>query len=228
MNLQLARFVRSHEQVFHHRCAHRRFDTQLHQIAVLHSELLSVTKTHVNVACRPDYAFAQFNDSLRPDEHAAGSSFNLAAVAHRSTNAERNRIGERQFDLAEWSRGAKYPNRGQCPLTRADDHDRLFGSIEAVLIKVLHGRQGMSRAEQNLNMLVGQVTMSSRNADDKFPTASTWSRRRGAANLLRDDLSNDPFDRRSVQCRSVRCSCGCHDGCFTQVCFVMSVRQRQR
>ena len=58
----------------------RRFDPQLHEVAVLDAVVLGVAVVHVDVPRGADHAFLQLDDALGADEHAAGRALDVAAV----------------------------------------------------------------------------------------------------------------------------------------------------
>ena len=139
VDFELGVFVGPHEQVFKDDRALRRFDPQPHEVAVLHAVVRGVIEIHVDVAGGADHTFAQLDDALGADEHAAGSPLDVAAVADRGVDAERDGVGKGQLDLAVRTSGAKHAHRRQHSPPRADDHHCLLGGIKTVLIQRLLG-----------------------------------------------------------------------------------------
>ena len=89
----------------------------------------------MDVPLGADDAFGQLHHARGADEHATGRAGDLAAGPHGQVDAQRNPVGEGQLHLAVVARGAEHANVGQHAATRADDHHRLCGGVEAVLVE---------------------------------------------------------------------------------------------
>ena len=114
---------------------------------------------HVDMPLGPDYTLFEFDRASRADQHAAGGAGNLATGPHWQVDAQRDAVGESEFHLRGWSGGAEHPDRRQHPSLRPDDHHRLFGGVEAVLIEILLRREGSAGAEKLFNVLVSEVAV---------------------------------------------------------------------
>ena len=165
---QLARFVRPHEQVFQNDGAARRFNAEIHAIAVGYAVALCVAETHVDVTFGANDAFLQLDNTGGTYQDATRSAGDVAALADRRVDAEADGVGKGEFDLAVITRRAKDANVGEHAATRSDDHYRLLCCVEAVLVKVLHRRKRLPRTEEGFDMLISKMAMSGRDADDKL------------------------------------------------------------
>ena len=140
--------------------------------------------------CRSARITPFFNSTtpLRPDQHAAGRAFDIAAGADRQVDAQRNAVGKGQLDLALGPRRPQNADRRQHPPPRPDDHHRLFGREIAVLIEVFQDGQLVARAEKHFHVLVGQMDVPRGNADHQIRLV------RRTAELLQHDLADDLLD----------------------------------
>ena len=91
-------------------------------------------------------------------------------------------------------RRTQHAHRGQHPPPRADDHHRFFGRVKAVLVERLHRRQLAARAEQDFDVLVGQMQVPGGDADDQLRACRPLPAAPAACS--QHDLADDLFDRR--------------------------------
>ncbi len=81
-------------------------------------------------------------------------------MSYGGVDAQRDRIGQSQFDLAGTTRWAQHANVWQHAATRSNDHDRLLGRVKTVLVKIFFRFQDAAGTKQDFDVLVGQVNMS--------------------------------------------------------------------
>ena len=154
----------------------------------------------MHVPLGANHAFFQLDDAAGPDQHAAGRAGDFAAGAHRQVDAQRDAVGEGQFDLAEgrsvraiaptaasaaWARRpSRFPRRRKSRLDRG----------------ALYGVELVAGAEQGFDVLVGQMHMPRGDADDQFRSniggsgALNRSLTVDARQFAQHDLADDPFD----------------------------------
>ena len=92
--------------------------------------------------------------------------------------------------------GPQHAHRRQHPPLRADDHHGFFGRVETVLVQRLHRRELAAGAEQDFHVLVGQMAMPGRNADDQLGLPPCAGSPRRA--VFQHDLADDLLDGRAV------------------------------
>lgn len=136
------------------------FDFQSDEITILHAVESAVAWIDVNVTGGANDSFFKLDSAGGADENAARGSFDIAAMANRSIDAQGDRVGESQFDLACFTRWAKNANVWDHASARSDDHHRFSGSKETVLVKVFLWGQFFSFPEELFNVFIRQVNVS--------------------------------------------------------------------
>ena len=150
-------FVGPHQQVLEHHAAGR-LDPQAHAVAVLDAVICGMLRDSCGRAARRGSRPV----SVRP--RPSGPTSTQPGVPSILPLARTGRSMPSEMPSVKasstWLSGRVGPSiahRGQHPPPRADDHHRLFGREKAVLVQRLHRRQLAARAEQHLDVLVGQM-----------------------------------------------------------------------
>src|SRR6516164_448908 len=137
-------------------------------IAVLHAVIGRVAGPHMHVPFVADDALFQARQAGRADQVSAGRIAVIAALAHRDVQAEHDRFGECQLDLAVIAAWAQDADVGDHPLPRSYHRHGFLGGEEAVLVEPLERRELMALAEQALQIFLGDVAVARGDVDDEL------------------------------------------------------------
>src|SRR6267143_7036557 len=94
----------------------------------------------------------------------------VAALTNRNIQSQRDRIGERQLDLAVVPAWAEDPQIGNHAMPGADDRYALFRREESVLIQRLVYVKLVTLAEETLEVLLRHVTVARGDVDHELGT----------------------------------------------------------
>lgn len=144
------------------------FDFQGHKVAVFHTVVRAIAGIDMNVTSCADDTFFEFDGTGGADENATWRTFDVTAMANGCVDAQGDRIGEREFDLACFACWTEDAHVGDHPASRADDHDCFCGCKKTVLIEVFFGGKFFPFSEEFFDVLIGQVNVASGDTYDQF------------------------------------------------------------
>ena len=136
-------------------------------LLVLNAHSSSVFGCDVQVAHSSDDALCQLDFALGANQLAGACACDVAALTDGSLNADSASIGQRDLDLGSLTLGAEDGDAGESALC-AFNADLLFACKLAGLGQILLLCQLVAFAEQDVDVLSGQMDVTSRCFDDNF------------------------------------------------------------
>src|SRR5262249_50378987 len=116
----------------------------------------------------PDHAPRQLDHPRRAKEPAAGRIAVVAALSHWHVQAQRDRVGERQLDLAVVPARPEDAEVWNHPVPRAGDGNGFLRREETVLVERLVNVQLVPLAEKPFEVLLRDMAVPRRYVDDKL------------------------------------------------------------
>ncbi len=201
MDFEFAGRIGSNQQVVEGDRALGGADHQRHEVTILDSVVGCVLMAHVNMSGRSYDTLGQFNGAGWSNQYTAWGSLNVAAMSNGGVDAKRDGIGIGQLDLAVFACRTQDSDVGKHTSTRADDHHGFLGRVESVLVQVLADRQFLAWTKQLFNVLIGEMDMARRDADDQPRCIGSSLRQCAICTGLQNALNciaHQRFDSRTI------------------------------
>ena len=156
MDFEFEGGVDAHDQVVEGH-AEVAVDLEFHHVEMLHAVVGGIVRVHVDVGLGADDAFVHFEVTVGAHQHAAGSAGDVARHLGGDVEAERDGVGEGEFDLVQVAAGAEEAKVRDHAAARSNESDGFLSGVLAVLIEALHRSQLMTRTEEGFDSLLGEV-----------------------------------------------------------------------
>lgn len=129
-------------------------DAKPHKRLILDTIEGSIFRRHMDVRCGAYDTLIHLKETGGPHQHTTGRAGNVAGVADRYFETEGDRIRRGEFNLIEIAAWTENTEIGNDATAGPNQGDGLFGSILALLVEPLLGRELMPFAEKHFDRLL--------------------------------------------------------------------------